>query len=74
LPAMETADIGAERGKERDGDRRGRFIAEDDISNFAKAITSSSTWTSMHPSTRSATKDTTDAGEPGEHATAGVVL
>ena len=68
---METADIGAERGKERDGDRHGRFIAEDDVSNFARAITSLSTWMFVSPSARSATKDMTDAGEQGEHAVAG---
>jgi hypothetical protein len=48
---METADVGAERGKERDGDRHGHFIAEDDVSNFARAIMSSSTWMYMRPST-----------------------
>jgi hypothetical protein len=57
--AIETTDVEAERGKERDGDWRGRFIAEDDVSNFARDITSSSAC----PSARSAAKDMTDAGE-----------
>jgi hypothetical protein len=39
------------REEKRDGDRHGCFIAEDDVSNFARAIMSSSTWMYTRPST-----------------------
>jgi DNA-binding transcriptional regulator GbsR (MarR family) len=39
------------REEKRDGDRHRCFIAEDDVSNFARAIMSSSTWMYTRPST-----------------------
>jgi hypothetical protein len=46
-----------EKGKEGNGDRRGRFKGDDDDSGFASAFANLTTHTAARPSARSAVKD-----------------